>query len=119
VQFIRTLPRELNEAAEIDGCGQFAIYRRIVLPLIVPALATTAIFTFIWTWNDFFRALVFLTDARLSTVPMALRLFVDAQAGTNWGALFAMSVLSLIPVFLFFIFGQRFLIRGIATTGLK
>jgi len=119
VQFIRTLPRELNEAAEIDGCGQFAIYRRIVLPLIVPALATTAIFTFIWTWNDFSRPLVFLTDARLYTVPMALRLFVDAQAGTNWGALFAMSVLSLIPVFLFFIFGQRFLIRGIATTGLK
>ncbi|MFC7619227.1 carbohydrate ABC transporter permease [Microlunatus sp. GCM10028923] len=119
VQFIRGLPREIDEAAALDGCGPFAIYWRILLPLITPALATTAIFSFIWTWNDFFRPLIFLTDASLFTVPLAVRLFVDATGGTNWGALFAMSVLSLLPIFVFFVLGQRFLIRGIATTGLK
>ncbi|UFU07998.1 carbohydrate ABC transporter permease [Ruania halotolerans] len=118
VQFMRGIPRDIDEAASIDGCGPFQIYWRIMLPLVVPALATTAIFSFIWTWNDFFRPLVFLTDNDLFTVPLAIRLFVDL-GGTDWGALFAMSVLSLVPIFIFFVFGQRYLIRGIATTGLK
>ena len=118
IQFMRGIPEEIDEAAAIDGCGPFATYRRIMLPLITPALATTAIFSFIWTWNDFFRPLIFLTDNRLFTVPLALRLFSDI-GGTDWGALFAMSILSLVPIFLFFLFGQRYLIRGIATTGLK
>lgn len=118
VQFMRGIPNEIDEAAALDGCGPFATYTRIMLPLITPALATTAIFSFIWTWNDFFRPLVFLTDNRLFTVPLAVRLFADI-GGTDWGALFAMSVLSLVPIFLFFLFGQRYLIRGIATTGLK
>lgn len=118
VQFMRGIPREIDEAAAIDGCGPFQIYWRIMLPLVVPALATTAIFSFVWTWNDFFRPLIFLTDNGLFTVPLALRLFADL-GGTDWGALFAMSVLSLVPVFIFFILGQRYLMRGIATTGLK
>ncbi|ACQ79063.1 binding-protein-dependent transport systems inner membrane component [Beutenbergia cavernae DSM 12333] len=118
IQFMRGIPQEIDEAAAIDGCGPFATYRRIMLPLITPALATTAIFSFIWTWNDFFRPLIFLTDNSLFTVPLAVRLFVDI-GGTDWGALFAMSILSLVPIFLFFVFGQRYLIRGIATTGLK
>jgi multiple sugar transport system permease protein len=118
VQFMRGIPREIDEAAALDGCGPFQTYWRIMLPLITPALATTAIFSFIWTWNDFFRPLIFLTDSSLFTVPLAVRLFVDI-GGTDWGALFAMSVLSLIPIFVFFVFGQRYLIRGIATTGLK
>lgn len=118
VQFMRGIPREIDEAAALDGCGPFQTYWRIMLPLITPALATTAIFSFIWTWNDFFRPLIFLTDSALFTVPLAVRLFVDI-GGTDWGALFAMSVLSLIPIFVFFVFGQRYLIRGIATTGLK
>ncbi|GAA2272836.1 carbohydrate ABC transporter permease [Glycomyces scopariae] len=119
VQFIRGIPRELDEAARIDGAGHPRIYTRIVLPLMVPALATTAIFTFIWTWNDFFGQLIYLIDPDMHTVPLALRAFVDQQAGTNWGATFAMSVVSLLPVFLVFLFGQRFLLRGIATTGGK
>ncbi|TLM70527.1 carbohydrate ABC transporter permease [Pseudarthrobacter sp. NamB4] len=119
MQFMRSIPRELDEAAWIDGCGPIRMYWRIILPLTLPALTTTAIFTFIWTWNDFFRPLIFITSSDLFTVPMALRLFVDPTAGTNWGAVFAMSVLSLIPVFVFFLAGQRFLINGISTTGLK
>ncbi|WP_309505300.1 carbohydrate ABC transporter permease [Streptomyces sp. KM273126] len=119
VQFIRGIPRELDEAARIDGAGHARIYGQIMLPLMAPALATTAIFTFIWTWNDFFTQLIFITKPDLYTVPVALRSFIDAQTTSDFGAMFAMSVVSLVPVFLVFLFGQRFLLRGIATTGGK
>lgn len=119
VQFIRTLPRELDEAARIDGCGHFRIYWRIVLPLATPALVTSALFTFIWTWNDFFSQLIFLTNPDLHTVPVALRTFVDGQGGTQWGPLFAMSIVGLAPIFGFFLAGQRYLTQGLATTGFK
>ncbi|MEO3751973.1 carbohydrate ABC transporter permease [Streptomyces sp. B6B3] len=119
VQFIRGIPRELDEAARIDGAGHARIYTQIMLPLMVPALATTAIFTFIWTWNDFFTQLIFVTKPDLYTVPVALRSFIDAQTTSDFGAMFAMSVVSLVPVFLVFLFGQRYLLRGIATTGGK
>lgn len=118
-QFIRGLPRELDDAARIDGCGHPRVFVQIILPLMTPALATTAIFTFIWTWNDFFSQLIYLTDPDKYTVPVALRSFVDATTSTSWGSLFAMSVVSLLPVFLAFLFGQRYLTRGIATTGGK
>ncbi|QFU91700.1 carbohydrate ABC transporter permease [Amycolatopsis sp. YIM 10] len=119
VQFIRGLPRELDEAARIDGCGHPRIFLRIILPLMKPALATTTIFTFIWTWNDFFSQLIYLTDPEMYTVPVALRSFVDATVSTSWGSMFAMNVVSLVPIFLAFLIGQRYLVRGITTTGGK
>nr|WP_105566616.1 carbohydrate ABC transporter permease [Microbacterium halophytorum] len=119
VQFFRGIPKELDEAARIDGCGHGRIFLQIMLPLSLPALATTAIFTFIWTWNDFFSQLIFLTDPEMYTVPIALRTFVDATTSSSWGALFAMSIVSLIPVFFVFLFGQKYLVKGIATTGIK
>ncbi|MFV2022473.1 carbohydrate ABC transporter permease [Micromonospora sp. LOL_023] len=119
VQFIRGLPRELDDAARIDGAGHATIFLKVLLPLMRPALATTAIFTFIWTWNDFFSQLVYLTDPSLYTVPVALRSFVDAQSESSFGALFAMSVVSIVPLVVAFAVGQRYLIRGIATTGGK
>ncbi|USX53149.1 carbohydrate ABC transporter permease [Lentzea sp. HUAS12] len=119
VQFIRGLPRELDEAARIDGCGHPRIFLQIVLPLMTPALATTTIFTFIWTWNDFFSQLIYLTDPDMYTVPVALRSFVDSTVATSWGSQFAMSVVSLVPIFLAFLIGQRYLVKGIATTGGK
>ena len=119
VQFIRGLPRELDEAARIDGCGHVRIFTKIILPLMMPALATTAIFTFIWTWNDFFSQLIFLTDPDMYTVPVALRSFNDSTATSSWGSMFAMSIVSLLPVFLVFLFGQKYLVKGIATTGGK
>jgi multiple sugar transport system permease protein len=119
VQFIRAIPRELDEAARIDGCGHPRIFMRVIIPLMTPALATTTIFTFIWMWNEFFGPIVYLTQPHTWTVQVALGQFIDNQTGGNWGELFAMSVVSLIPVFLAFLFGQRFLIRGIATTGIK
>ncbi|MEO6085231.1 MAG: carbohydrate ABC transporter permease [Umezawaea sp.] len=119
VQFVRGIPRELDEAARIDGAGHARIFFDIILPLMVPALATTAIFTFIWTWNDFYSQLIYLTDPDMYTTPLALRAFVDQQTETDWGSAFAMSVVSLVPVFVVFLAGQRFLLRGIATTGGK
>ena len=119
VQFIRGLPRELDEAARIDGAGHPRIFRQVILPLMLPALATTTIFTFIWTWNDFFSQLIYLTDPDMYTVPVALRSFVDATVSTSWGSMFAMSVVSLLPIFLAFLLGQRYLVKGIATTGIK
>lgn len=119
VQFIRGLPKDLDEAARIDGCGHVRIFCRIILPLSMPALATTAIFTFIWAWNDFFSQLIFLTSPDMYTVPVALRTFVDSSSQTSWGPLFAMSVVALGPVFGFFLAGQKYLVKGIATTGIK
>ncbi len=119
VQFIRGIPRELDEAARIDGCGHFRIFFRVILPLMLPALATTTIFTFMWMWNDFFGSLIYLTSPDNFTVPLALKSFLDTQGSSDWGAMFAMSVVSLIPLFLVFLFGQRFLVKGFATTGIK
>ncbi|WP_193107029.1 carbohydrate ABC transporter permease [Brachybacterium sp. FME24] len=119
VQFIRGIPRQLDEAASIDGAGPFRVFWSIILPLMKPALITTAIFTFIWTWNDFFGQLIYLTDSSVFTVPIALNALVDSESNQGTGTLMAMSVLSLIPLLLFFAFAQKHLIRGIATTGLK
>lgn len=119
VQFIRGIPRQLDEAARIDGCGHFRIFFRVILPLMTPALATTTIFTFMWMWNDFFASLIYLTTPENFTVPLALRSFLDTQASSDWGGMFAMSVVSLIPLFLVFLFGQKYLVKGFATTGLK
>lgn len=119
VQFFRGIPKELDEAARLDGCGHGRIYLQIMLPLSMPALATTAIFTFIWTWNDFFSQLIFLTRPDMYTAPVALRTFIDATGQSSWGPMFAMSIVSLLPVFLAFLFGQKYLVKGIATTGIK
>ena len=119
VQFFRGIPRELDEAAMMDGCGPFRIYLLVLLPLSKPVLATAAIFSFIWTWDDFFGPLIYLNDVNNYTVPLALRSFVDSTGRSEWGPLFAMSILSLMPVFLVFLFFQRLIIRGIAMSGLK
>lgn len=119
VQFMRGIPRELDEAAKIDGASPYGVFRHVILPLSRPALVTTAIFSFIWTWNDFFRQLVFLSTLEDYTVPVALTLFIDSTSQSAVGPMFAMSVLSLLPVFLFFLAFQRMLVEGINTSGLK
>lgn len=119
MQFIRGIPRELDEAAEIDGCGRIGIFFRIILPLIKPALITSAIFSFYWSWEDFLLPLVYLNEPKLYTISLALRSFADPSANTDWGSIFAMSAMSLVPVFVLFVLFQRYLVQGIATTGLK
>ena len=120
VQFIRSLPKELDEAAIIDGSGKVGVFLRIIVPLASPALVTTALFTFLWTWDDFFNHLLYLTDPRIFSVSRALRTFVgDAGAVSNWGGALAMATLSMIPPFILFFSLQKYFVEGIATTGLK
>jgi multiple sugar transport system permease protein len=120
VQFFRGIPREIDEAAIMDGCGPWRIYWRIMLPLSLPVLATAAIFSFIWTYDDFLGPLIYLNDMRDYTVPLALRAFTDSSGGQSlYGEMFAMSVLSLAPVFIVFLAFQRLIIRGIALGALK
>jgi multiple sugar transport system permease protein len=120
VQFIRSLPKELDEAAIIDGCNKFDVFLRIILPLSAPALVTTALFTFLWTWDDFFNQLIYLTNPSIFSVSRALRTFVgDAGAVSNWGGALAMSTLSVIPLFILFFSLQKYFVQGIATTGIK
>jgi multiple sugar transport system permease protein len=119
VQFMRSIPMELDEAAQMDGCGPYGVFRYVVLPLSRPALVTTAIFSFIWTWNDYFTQLIYLNDLTKYTVPIGLRLFLDSAGQTSLGPMFAMSALSLLPVFVFFVAFQRLLVEGIHTSGLK
>ena len=119
IQFIKGIPRELDEAAVIDGCSTFGIFYRIILPLMKPTLATVAIFSFYWTWDDFMGPLIYLNDPNLFTVSLGLRLFSDPSSVTEWGPLFAMSIVSLLPVFIIFLFFQKYLVEGISTTGLK
>lgn len=119
VQFIRGIPRELDESATIDGCGMWQIYFRIVLPLLVPALISAAIFTFIWSWDDFFSQMIYLSKIDLFTVQLGIRSMFDPSGQSDWGALLAMSTLSLVPITLIFLIFQRYFLDGIATTGLK
>ena len=119
VQFFRGIPRELNEAAQMDGCSPWRIFWKIMLPLSLPVMTTTAIFTFIWTWDDFFAPLIYLNEMKQDTVMLGLRTFLDSTGESDYGGLFAMSVLSLVPIFAVFLIFQRLLIEGIATTGMK
>lgn len=119
VQFFRQLPRELDEAAMIDGCSPFKIYWAIILPLSMPAMATAAIFSFIWTWDDFLGPLVYLNDMKDYTVPLALRMFLSQDSVSEYGQMFAMSILSILPIVIFFVIFQKLIIRGIAMSGLK
>jgi multiple sugar transport system permease protein len=119
VQFFRGIPKELDEAAMMDGCSWWRIYWKIMLPLSIPVLATAAVFTFIWTWDDFFAPLIYLNEMKQYTVMLGLRTFTDSTGESDFGGLFAMSVLSLVPIFVFFLLFQRLLIEGIATTGMK
>jgi multiple sugar transport system permease protein len=119
VQFVRTIPFELDESALIDGCTKFGIFYRIVLPLCKPALVTVAIFSFYWRWQDFIQPVIYLSKPKLYTVSVALRLFADPTSVTNWGAMFAMASLSILPVMIVFFILQKYIVEGISTTGLK
>lgn len=118
MQFIRGIPRDMDEAATIDGCSWYGIFWRIMLPMIVPAVVTVGILTFINAWGDFMGSLLYLNAPQTYTVAYALKLFSDS-AGTDFGATFAMSVLSLVPILIIFFFFQRQLVEGISIQGLK
>ena len=117
-QFFLTIPNELSDAARIDGCSEFDIYRRIILPLAKPALATVGLFTFIGAWNDFLGPLMYVTDERTYTLSLGLQRFVS-QHGAEWSMLMAASTVMTLPIIVLFFFAQRTFIQGVTLTGIK
>lgn len=119
VQFIRGIPRELDESAVMDGCNSFTIFTRIMLPLLKPALFSAGIFQFIWRWNDFLNVLIYINSVKKFPLALALRMSMDITDAVAWNQLMAMSVFTMVPPILIFFFAQRYFVEGIATTGLK
>jgi len=119
VQFMRGLPKDLDEAARIDGCGSFRTLFSILLPLLKPALFSAGLFQFLWTYNDYFNSLIYISSMRKYTVSLALRMTMDSESTVAWNGIMAMSTLAVIPVILLFFFTQKYFVEGIATTGLK
>ncbi|MBT4502608.1 MAG: carbohydrate ABC transporter permease [Gemmatimonadetes bacterium] len=117
-QFFLGLPNDLEDAARIDGCSPFGIYWRIMLPLAKPSLATLGIFTFMGTWNDFMRPLIYLSDMDKMTLPVGLALLSNHQ-DIRIPLIMAGAVLSLLPILVLYIFGQKYFVQGIALTGMK
>lgn len=117
--FLEGIPRELDEAAKIDGCSYFRIFLHIMLPLMKPSLVTGAIFSFIWRWDDFLSALLYINDSKKYPASLALKLFCDPSSSSDYGAMFAMATLSILPAVLIFIFFQKYLVEGVSTSGLK
>lgn len=119
MNFIEGIPTDLDEAAKIDGCSYYSIFFRIILPLMKPALVTGGIFSFMWRWDDFMSALLYINKAAQYPVSLALKLFADPGSTSDYGAMFAMAVVSLIPILIIFFIFQKQLVEGIATSGLK
>lgn len=119
IQFFRGLPKDLDESAKIDGCNSFGILTRILLPLCKPAIFSVGIFQFMWTWNDFFNSIIYISSVKKFTVSLGLRLSLDASSVVSWNQVLAMSVVSVLPCILLFFLAQKYFVEGISTTGLK
>lgn len=119
VQFLRGIPKELDESAFIDGCNTLRILWQILVPLCMPAIFTIIVFQFLWTWNDFFGPLIYLNSVKKYTIALGLRMSIDTQASIAWPNIMAMSLVSVIPCILVFFFAQKYFVEGISTTGLK
>lgn len=119
LQFIRGIPRELDESAYIDGCSSFMIFCRIILPLCKPALFSAAVFQFVWRWNDFFNPLIFITSVSKFTVSLGLRMAIDVGETVYWNQNMALSMLSILPPVIVYIAALKYFVEGIATSGIK
>ena len=117
--YLKTISKELDDAAKIDGCSYPQIFGRVILPLITPALVTGGIFSFMWRWDDFLSALLYVNKSIKYPVSLALKLFCDPGSSSDYGAMFAMASLSILPSVIIFIFFQKYLVEGISTSGLK
>ena len=117
-QYFLTIPRELVDAAKIDGSNYYGIFWRIFLPLSGPALATLAVFTFLWSWNDLLGPLIYLNSPTNYTVSIGMATF-SSKSMTFWGEMMAASLVSVIPIVAIFLVAQKYFVQGIATTGLR
>jgi len=119
-QFFETIPEELSESARLDGLSEYGIWRRIMLPLSGPALASLALLTFVNTWNDYMGPLFYLRDRQYFTIQLGLKTFqADPTGSSLYALMFTGAVLSVLPIAIVFLFGQKFFIEGIATSGMK
>lgn len=117
--FINGIPQELDEAAKIDGCSYGGIFWNVICPLIKPAVTTACIFSFMWRWDDFLSALLYVSKSSAYPVSLALKLFCDPGSSSDYGAMFAMATLSILPAIVIFLIFQKYLVDGISTSGLK
>lgn len=117
-QFFMTVPKELEEAARIDGCGTFRIYGQIFMPLAKPALATLALFTFMDRWNDLLRPVIYLNDSSKRTITVGMAL-LESPLTTTWVLMMCGAIVSIIPLLIVYIFAQKYFVKGIVTSGLK
>ena len=118
-QFFVTIPTSLDAAARLDGCGDWGIFRHVILPSSKPALATVAAFAFIWTWTDFYWPLLATSSVNMRTLEVGLSVFKDAYGTTRWPLQMAAAVIVLTPVLIFFLIMQRFFVRGVVLSGVK
>lgn len=119
VQFLRSVPRELDEAAYIDGCGSLRLFFKVLAPLMKPALFSAGLFQFMWTWNDFFNPLIYINSVKKYTLALGLQINLDAASTVPWNQIMAMALVTILPVVFLFFFAQKYFVEGIATSGLK
>lgn len=120
IQFLRGIPKELDESAYIDGCNPFLTYVKVLLPLMKPALFSVVIFQTLWRWNDYFNNLIYISSVKNYTLSLALKMSIDSQgAATPWNEVLAMSFVSMIPPILLFFFAQKYFVEGITAGGIK
>lgn len=119
IQFLRSIPRDLDEAATIDGCGEFGILWRILVPALKPALTSVVIFQFVWTFSDFLGPLIYITSQDKFPVSLALKLNIDPSTNTPWNQVFAMSLISLLPAIILFFSAQKYFVDGVTSSGIK
>ena len=119
IQFLRGIPRDLDESAYMDGCGTFRTLVQILLPLMKPALFSAGLFQFLWTYNDYFNSLIFISTQKKYPISLALRMSLDSESVVNWGKVMAMAFVAVLPVMVLFFAAQKYFVEGIATTGLK
>ncbi|WP_069999093.1 carbohydrate ABC transporter permease [Cellulosilyticum sp. I15G10I2] len=119
IQFLRGLPKDLDESAYIDGCGTLKTFIHILLPLLKPSLFSAGLFQFLWTYNDYFNSLIYINTVSKYTVSLALRLSLDAETVVQWNKVMAMACVAVLPVVILFFLCQRYFVEGISTSGLK
>lgn len=119
MQFFRGIPLELDESAKLDGCTRFKTLIRIIMPLAKTPMISVTLFQSMWTWNDFFNPLIYIDSSKKYPVALGLRLAIDSDTAVNWSKIISMTVVSMLPLIIMFLFLQRYFVAGIATTGLK
>lgn len=119
LQFMRGIPKELDESAYIDGCGTMRTFISILWPLLKPAMFSAGLFQFLWTYNDFYNSLIFISSVDKYPISLALRLAIDAESNVQWAQVIAMAFISVLPLIIIFFAAQKYFVEGIATSGLK